>query len=205
MGLYTYPLLMASDILMAQTDIVPVGKDQVQHIEFTRDMAGYFNNAFKTVFKLPEYQLEKTGALLAGIDGRKMSKSYNNHIPVFMDSAARRKLVMKITTDSKLPAEPKNPDDNVIFQLYSHFATADETKAMRTAFEKGGMGYGDAKQKLFEALERTFEKPTEVYNDLMAKPEQLDAFLGVGAEKARKIARQTLTAAREAVGLKPLR
>ena len=101
MGLYTYPLLMAADILMAQTDIVPVGKDQVQHIEFTRDMAGYFNNTFDQVFKLPEYQLEKGGALLPGIDGRKMSKSYNNHIPVFMEANARRKLVMKIVTDSK--------------------------------------------------------------------------------------------------------
>ena len=118
MGLYTYPILMAMDILQMQTDIVPVGKDQVQHLEFARDMAGYFNNAFKPVFKLPEYKLDKTGALLPGIDGRKMSKSYGNHIPVFIDSPARRKLVMKIVTDSKLPAEPKNPDDNVIFQLY---------------------------------------------------------------------------------------
>lgn len=204
MGLYTYPILMAADILMAGTDIVPVGKDQVQHIEFARDMAGYFNNTFKPVFKLPDYQLEKDGAILPGLDGRKMSKSYNNHIPVFMESNARRKLVMKVVTDSKLPAEPKTPDDNTIFQLYSHFATADEIKAMRAAFEKGGMGYGDAKQQLFEALERTFEKPTQIYNDYMAKPARIDELLVAGAEKARKAARQTLSLARDAVGLKPL-
>jgi tryptophanyl-tRNA synthetase len=204
MGLYTYPLLMAADILVAQTDIVPVGKDQVQHIEFTRDMAGYFNNAFKPVFKLPEYQLEKTGALLPGIDGRKMSKSYSNHIPVFMDSGRRRKLVMKIVTDSKLPADPKNPDENVIFQLYSHFATADETKTMREAFLKGGMGYGDAKQLLFEALERTFEKPTEEYKKLMADPLYMDGKLSFGTSHVRQIAKQTLSKAREAVGLKAL-
>lgn len=205
MGLYTYPLLMTADILMAQTDIVPVGKDQVQHIEFARDIAGYFNNTFKTVFKLPEYQLEKDGAILPGLDGRKMSKSYNNHIPVFMESKARRKLIMKIVTDSKLPAEPKTPDDNVIFQIYSHVANDAEIKTMRDAFEKGGMGYGDAKQLLFEAMERAFEQPTQIYNEYMSKPEKIDALLDAGAERARKIARETLSRARAAVGLKPLR
>ncbi|TAL28742.1 MAG: tryptophan--tRNA ligase [Alphaproteobacteria bacterium] len=206
MGLYTYPLLMAADILIAQTDIVPVGKDQVQHIEFTRDMAGYFNNTFKNVFKLPNYQLESgvAGALLPGVDGRKMSKSYGNHIPVFIDSAARRKLVMKIVTDSKRPEEAKNPDENIIFQLYSHFATPEETMAMREAFTKGGMGYGDAKQKLYDVLEREFEGPTKIYNDYMANKKKLDDILDAGAARARKIARETLSKAREAVGLNGL-
>jgi tryptophanyl-tRNA synthetase len=205
MGLYTYPLLMAADILIMNTDIVPVGKDQVQHIEFARDMAAYLNNAFTPVLKLPEYKLEKAaGDLLPGLDGRKMSKSYGNHIPVFMDSKARRKLVMKIVTDSKLPAEPKDPDDSVIFRLYSHFAGNNEVQALREAFEKGGMGYGDAKQKLFEVLELTFEKPTQIYNDTMAKPQLIDELLAAGADKARKVARETLSAAREAVGLKRL-
>jgi tryptophanyl-tRNA synthetase len=204
MGLYTYPILMAMDILQMQADIVPVGKDQVQHIEFARDMAGYFNNTFKNVFKLPEYQLEKTGALLPGIDGRKMSKSYNNHIPVFMDSKARRKLVMKIVTDSKLPAEPKTPDDNIIFQIYRHIASESDVKEMRDAFESGGMGYGDAKQKLFEALEQAFEKPTQLYNDYMADTKKIDDLLAAGAEKARKKARETLSRAREAIGLRRL-
>lgn len=203
MGLYTYPILMAADILVAQTDIVPVGKDQVQHVEFARDMAGYFNNTFTPVFKLPEHRLEtaSAGALLPGIDGRKMSKSYNNHIPVFMDSAARRKLVMKIVSDSKRPEEPKNPDDSVIFQIYSHFASPDETKAMRDAFEKGGMGYGDAKQQLFEVLERSFAEPTRLYNDYMADTAKLDKLLAEGAEKARVVAAETLSKARAAVGL----
>lgn len=205
MGLYTYPLLMAADILIMDTDIVPVGKDQVQHIEFARDMAGYFNKAFDEVFRLPEYQLEKSAALLPGIDGRKMSKSYNNHIPVFMESKARRKLIMKIVTDSKLPAEPKTPDDNVIFQLYSQVAPAADIATMRAAFEKGGMGYGDAKQLLFEALEKTYEQPTQIYNSYMADTKKIDDLLAAGAEKARKVARARLSAARNAAGLKPLR
>ncbi|MBI3442049.1 MAG: tryptophan--tRNA ligase [Proteobacteria bacterium] len=205
MGLYTYPLLMAADILMAQTDIVPVGKDQVQHIEFARDMAGYFNNTFKPVFKLPGYQLEKEGALLPGIDGRKMSKSYNNHIPVFMDSNARQKLVMKIVTDSKRPEEPKNPDESIIFQIYTHFIAAEELQSARRLFEEGKIGYGDAKKNLFIVLEREFEKPTQIYTEYMAKPALLDELLAAGAEKARQIARQTLSRAREVTGLKPLR
>lgn len=203
MGLYTYPILMAADILAMKTDIVPVGKDQVQHIEFARDMAGYFNNAFGEVLKLPEYQLEAAqGALLPGLDGRKMSKSYNNYIPIFMDSAARRKLVMKIVTDSKKPEEPKDPDGNVIFQLYQHVATPDEVVAMRNAFLAGGMGYGDAKQKLFEALERAFEEPSKRYQEFMADTARLDRLLDEGAKKARPIARATLSAMREAVGLR---
>ena len=205
MGLYTYPILMAADILIMQTTIVPVGKDQVQHIEFARDMAGYFNNTFTPVFKLPEHQLEKEGSLLPGIDGRKMSKSYNNHIPVFMDEKARKKLVMKIVTDSKRPEEPKNPDENTIFQLYVHIANADEIKNMRNAFEKGGTGYGDAKKLLLEALERTFEKPTQIYEGYMKDTAQIDKLLTAGAEKARETARETLSKAREAVGLKSLR
>lgn len=205
MGLYTYPLLMAADILIAQTDIVPVGKDQVQHVEFARDMAGYFNNTYKKpVFKLPEYKLEtgNSGAILPGVDGRKMSKSYNNHIPCFIDSAQRQKLVMKIVSDSKRPEEPKNPDENAIFQLYSHFGTEAEVAAMREAFEKGGMGYGDAKKLLAAALERAFEAPTQIYNDYMAHPEKLDDMLAQGAKRAREIARDTINIARETVGLK---
>jgi tryptophanyl-tRNA synthetase len=207
MGLYTYPILMAADILVAKTDVVPVGKDQVQHLEFARDMAGYFNNAFKPVFKLPEYKLEEgpTGALLPGLDGRKMSKSYGNHIPVFIDAPARRKLVMKIVTDSKRPEEAKNPDENAIFQMYSHFAAQDEIANMRTAFEKGGMGYGDAKQKLYDVLERTFERPTKLYQDYMNDTAKLEEILAKGALRARKIARETVSAAREAVGLAGLK
>jgi len=204
MGLYTYPILMAADILMAQTDVVPVGKDQVQHIEFARDMAGYFNNTFKEVFKLPEYKLSETAAVLPGIDGRKMSKSYGNHIPVFIDEKARKKLVMKIMTDSKLPEESKNPDENIIFQIYQNFAKPNEVQTMRDAFTNGGMGYGDAKKLLLEALEREFATPSEIFADYISKPKLIDEMLAAGAEKARKKARETLSIAREAVGLRSL-
>jgi tryptophanyl-tRNA synthetase len=205
MGLYTYPILMAADILQMDADIVPVGKDQVQHIEFARDMAGYFNNAYKRpVFKLPEARIEKTGAVLPGADGRKMSKSYGNHIPVFMETGARRKLVMKIATDSKRPEEPKNPEESAIFQLYTHFGTEEEVRTMRAAFENGGMGYGDAKQLLADALERAFAEPTRIYSDYMADRKKIDALLDAGAEKARKVARETLNRAREAIGLRKL-
>lgn len=205
MGLYTYPALMAADILVMDAHVVPVGKDQVQHVEFARDMAGYFNNAFKKdVLLLPEHQIEKAGAAIPGLDGRKMSKSYDNHIPVFMDAKARQKLIMKIITDSKLPADPKDPDSNTIFQLYGYFAAADQIQAMRTAFEQGGMGYGDAKKLLVEAVEKTLEKPSQIYAEYMADTKKLDAILAEGAEKARKTARTTLSRVREAVGVKGL-
>lgn len=204
MGLYTYPILMAADIVSMQATIVPVGQDQVQHIEFARDMVGYFNNTFKKpVFTLPTVQIEKgnSGAILPGLDGRKMSKSYNNHIPLFMDSGARRKLVMKIVTDSKRPEEPKEVEGNTIFTLYSQFATADETAAMKQRFEAGGMGYGDAKQALFDVLERVFAEPSRKYADLMADTSKIDALLAQGAERARAEAAKTLAAARKACGI----
>lgn len=202
MGLYTYPLLMAADILQMDTDVVPVGKDQVQHVEFARDMAGYFNKAFSPVFRLPAHRVEAEGAVLSGLDGRKMSKSYNNHIPLFMDAGARRKLVMRIVTDSKRPEEPKDPEGNAIFQLYSHFATAEEVAAMRGAFEKGGMGYGDAKKLLADVLDRELAAMTEVYNGYMADRKKIDDLLDAGAERARKVARETLKRARAAVGVR---
>lgn len=202
MGLYTYPILMAADILQMDADVVPVGKDQVQHVEFARDMAGYFNNAYGAkVFKLPAARVEKDGAVLPGTDGRKMSKSYNNHIPLFMDGTARRKLVMKIPTDSKRPEEPKNPDDNAIFQIYAQIAGAAEVAAMRAAFENGGMGYGDAKQLLHEALEKAFAEPSRIYADYLADEKRLERVLSEGAAKARAAAAATLIRAREALGI----
>ena len=201
MGLYTYPILMTADILIANTNIVPVGKDQVQHVEFARDIAGYFNNIYGQVFTLPEHQIEKTGSAIPGLDGRKMSKSYGNHIPLFMEAKARRKLIMKIVTDSKLPAESKNPDENTIYQLYSHIALPDEVMIMREAFLKGGMGYGDAKKLLADAVDQALEKPSALYAEYRADPKKLDAILKEGAVRARKVARETLSRAREAVGL----
>jgi tryptophanyl-tRNA synthetase len=201
MGLYTYPILMAADIVQMDVDIVPVGKDQVQHVEFARDMAGYFNNAFGTqVFKLPAHKIEADGAVLPGLDGRKMSKSYNNHLPLFMDKAARRKLVMKIVTDSKLPADPKDPDSSNIFQIYSHVAPKADVDAMRAAFIAGGMGYGDAKKLLADALDTAFAEPAEHYAAYMADLKNIDAMLAAGADRARKVAGETLRRARAAAG-----
>lgn len=205
MGLYTYPILMAADILMMRAHVVPVGKDQVQHVEFARDIAGYFNNTFKPVLTLPEHQIEKTGASIPGLDGRKMSKSYGNHIPVFMDSKQRQKLIMKIITDSKLPDEPKDPDGNTIFQLYSYFAAEADVQAMRDAFVAGGMGYGDAKKLLAAAVENALAEPSRIYAEYMADLPKLDAILAEGAEKARAVSRGVLSDVREAVGLKRLK
>lgn len=207
MGLYTYPLLMAADILSARTDVVPVGKDQVQHMEFARDIAGYFNRVFRPVFDLPEHRLESgdSGGLLPGIDGRKMSKSRGNHIPIFIDGEKRRKLVMRIVTDSKPPEAPKDPRENLVFQMYRHFGTPQEVHRMAEGLEKGGLSYRDAKERLYEALEREFEEPTRLYNGLMEDRARLDGILETGAGRARPIARETLSAAREAVGLKPLK
>lgn len=201
MGLYTYPILMAADILAMDANIIPVGQDQVQHIEFARDMAGYFNNTFGKVFTVPAAQVDKSGAaLLPGIDGRKMSKSYNNHIPVFIDPAARKKLVMKIVSDSKRPEEPKDPDSNAIFQLYSQFATAEEVATMRKAFVEGGMGYGDAKGLLLAVLERVFAEPSVRYAELMADTKKIDTLLKEGGEKARGVAAKVLARAKTAAG-----
>lgn len=202
MGLYTYPLLMAADILSMGAEIIPVGHDQTQHIEFARDMAGYFNNAFKTnVLKLPTGLIQPQSATVPGLDGRKMSKSYANTIPLFAEAKARQKLVMKIITDSKLPHEPKNPDENTIYKLYAEFAPAEDVAAMRKAFEAGGMGYGDAKKLLAEAVEKYLEKPAAVYADYMADVSKIDAVLDAGAARARETARQTLAAVRRAIGV----
>lgn len=202
MGLYTYPILMAADILIAQADIVPVGKDQVQHIEMARDMAGTFNHLFGETFTIPDFEIQGEVGLIVGLDGQKMSKSYNNTIPIFETSKKRRKLIMKIVTDSKLPEEPKNPDESTICDIYKFFGTAEENAALRADFEKGGLGYGDAKQRLFEAVDRELAGPTEIYNELIADKKKLDDVLAAGAEKMAPIARETINKMRDAVGFK---
>jgi tryptophanyl-tRNA synthetase len=202
MGLYTYPLLMASDILIMKADTIPVGHDQTQHIEFARDMAGYFNNTYKNVLPLPVGMIQPQSATVPGLDGRKMSKSYNNHVPLFADPKSRQKLIMKIITDSKLPDEPKNPDENTIYKLYTYFAPDADVQAMRQAFEAGGMGYGDAKKLLAEAVEKSLEKPSAIYNEYMNDEKKLDTILAEGAERARRKARQTLSDVRSAIGVR---
>lgn len=191
MGLYTYPILMAADILLYESDVVPVGADQKQHVEFARDIAGYFNHVYGDTFKLPEPVIGEDTGIIPGLDGRKMSKSYDNVIPLFAPASQLKKKIMRIITDSKLPSEPKNPDDSTIFQLYRHFASPDEIAALRTRFEQGGMGYGDAKQILFDKVNDVLSGPRSEYERLMSTPSEIDAILADGASRARVVAERT--------------
>ena len=191
MGLYTYPILMAADILLYNTDVVPVGADQKQHVEFARDIAGYFNHTYGEIFKLPEPVISADAGIIPGLDGRKMSKSYDNIIPLFAPESELKKKIMRIITDSKLPDEPKNPDESTIFQLYRQFANADEIADMRARFERGGMGYGDAKRILFEKINSVLSGPRAEYERLMSNTSELDNVLASGAACARAVAEKT--------------
>ncbi|MCP3738630.1 tryptophan--tRNA ligase [Rossellomorea sp. BNER] len=191
MGVFTYPILMAADILLFQTDIVPVGKDQVQHVEIARDIAENFNRTYGDTFKLPEYKIQEETAVLPGLDGRKMSKSYNNTIPLFEEPKKLRKLINKIKTDSTPPEEPKDPNQSTLFSIYKEFATPLEIEKMREQYV-GGISWGEAKQELFQVMNRFLEEPREKYNELMASPEKLDEILKSGAEKARAVSRPFL-------------
>ena len=191
MGLYTYPILMAADILLYGTDIVPVGADQKQHVEFARDIAGYFNHIYGETFKLPEPMIGADTGIIPGLDGRKMSKSYDNVIPLFAPESELKKKIMRIITDSKLPEEPKNPDESTIFQLYKHFANADEIADLRARFERGGLGYGDAKKILFEKINSVLSAPRMEYERLMDNTSELDKILADGAARARAVAEKT--------------
>ena len=199
MGLYTYPILMAADILLYNSDIVPVGADQKQHVEFARDIAGYFNNIYGETFKMPTPVIGAETGMLPGLDGRKMSKSYGNVIPLFAPSGELKKKIMRIITDSKQPDEPKDPDTSTIFQLYKHFATPDEIAAFRARFTAGGMGYGTAKTILFEKIDSVLSGPRAEYERLMANPDELDKILDSGAARARAVATQTLARVRHAM------
>ena len=193
MGLYTYPVLMAADILLYNSDIVPVGKDQKQHVEFARDIAGYFNNIYGETFKLPEPIISQDCGIVPGLDGRKMSKSYDNTIPLLCSSNELKKKIMRIITDSKTPEESKNPDESTIFQIYKLFANADEIAVLRKRFLNGGMGYGEAKTILFEKIDSVLSGPRAEYERLMANTSEIDTILEHGAEQAQKIARKTIT------------
>ena len=185
MGLFTYPILMAADILLFQTEMVPVGKDQIQHVEIARDLAESFNKQYGETFVLPEYVIQEETAVLPGLDGRKMSKSYNNTIPLFEEPKKLQKLINKIKTDSTLPEEPKDPNASVIFSLYKEFATKDQMEGMKRRFQEG-IGWGEAKKELFRVMDSFIEKPRSKYEEMIANPQMLDAILKEGAEKARK-------------------
>ncbi|CAH1746193.1 Tryptophan--tRNA ligase [Thauera humireducens] len=203
MGLYMYPVLMAADILMFKAHSVPVGRDQIQHIEMARDIAGSFNHLYGEHFVLPEAAIDASVATLPGLDGRKMSKSYDNVIPLFAAPAEMKKQIFSIVTDSKAPGEPKDADGSALFELYQAFATAEETRAMRTAFDEG-IAWGEAKQALFEKIESTLAPMREKYQALIAEPMQIERLLHEGAAKARAIATPFLAELRHAVGLRNL-
>jgi tryptophanyl-tRNA synthetase (EC 6.1.1.2) len=203
MGLYMYPVLMAADILMFKAHSVPVGRDQIQHIEMARDMAGSFNHLYGEHFVLPEAAIDASVATLPGLDGRKMSKSYDNTIPLFAPAAELKKLIFSIVTDSKAPGEPKDADGSALFQLYQAFSTAEETRAMRTAFDEG-IAWGEAKQALFERIEAAVAPMREHYLALIAEPALIEKHLHEGAAKARAIATPFLAELRHAVGLRNL-
>ncbi|WP_225784343.1 tryptophan--tRNA ligase [Xenophilus sp. Marseille-Q4582] len=202
-GLFMYPALMAADILMFNAHKVPVGRDQVQHIEMARDMGNSFNHLYGELFTLPEAEIDDAVALLPGLDGRKMSKSYGNTIPLFTPRAQLQKAIAGLVTDSRAPGEPKDTEGSALFQIYQAFATAEETEAMRRAFAEG-IAWGDAKQRLFERIEQEIAPLRERYDALMADPAQIERILRAGAEKARVESRALMARAREAVGLRNL-
>jgi tryptophanyl-tRNA synthetase len=203
-GLFMYPVLMAADILMFNAHRVPVGRDQIQHIEMARDMASSFNHRYGEHFVLPEAQIEESVATLPGLDGRKMSKSYDNTIPLFAPREQLRKLIAGIKTDSRAPGEPKETEGSALFQIYQAFANPTETAALRQAYADG-IAWADAKQVLFERIDHEIAPMREKYEALMRHPEQLEAMLLAGAAKARKIATPFTTKLRHAVGLRDLR
>ena len=208
MGLYSYPILMAADILMFNANKVPVGRDQIQHIEMARDVAARFNHLFgngREFFALPEAVIEEQVATLPGLDGRKMSKSYDNTIPLFEGGAARLKeAIGRIVTDSTAPGVPKDPDTNALATLYQAFADAEDTVTYRAALS-AGLSWGEAKQRLFQKIDGQIAPLRERYESLIAKPSEIEDVLQSGAAKARLIAAPLLEQLREAVGLRRFR
>lgn len=200
-GLYNYPVLMAADIILFNTDVVPVGQDQRQHLEIARDIANAFNYVYGDTLVPPEAAILENVATVPGLDGRKMSKSYGNTIEIFAPSKKLRKQVMRIVTDSKTPDEPKNPDENNIYNIYKHFATPEMLAENRKKYTEGGVGYGDLKQELFEVLDAHFAEPRERYNELMSNRNEIDEILGRGADFARRIASRTIGKVRRKIGI----
>ena len=203
MGLFMYPVLMAADILLFKTDSVPVGRDQVQHIEMARDMAGRFNHRYGEHLVLPEAALDESVATLPGVDGRKMSKRYGNGIALFAPAAELRRRIFAIVTDSRAPGEPKDADASALFALHRAFAAPEESARMRAAFA-AGIAWGEAKQALYERVEATVAPMRSRYESLMADPAAVERLLREGAARARAVAAPFLASLRGAVGLRGL-
>lgn len=202
-GLFAYPVLMAADILAYDSDVVPVGDDQVQHIEVCRDLAAGFNYQFGETFVMPKAKVLDTSARVPGTDGEKMSKSYNNTLDVFEDPKLLRKQIMRIKTDSRPMEEPKDPETDHLYQLYSLFVDDERREALAATYRQGGFGYGQVKGQLADVAEDYFAEARQQRRELEAKPERVRQVLGDGAAKARKKAAQVLLRAQQACGVKP--
>ncbi|MGQ0828755.1 MAG: tryptophan--tRNA ligase [Bacteroidota bacterium] len=201
-GLFTYPVLMAADIILYDADFVPVGKDQLQHLEMTRDIAEKFNHKYGDVFVIPEPKIDETVMLIPGIDGKKMSKSLNNFINIFLPEKELKKIIMSIVTDTTPLEAPKNPDACNVFALYRLLGSEQQVNEMKVNYLKGGYGYGHAKTALYELILEKFKTQRERYNYYMNNRSELDAKLKIGADKARVIAKATLKRVRDKLGLK---
>ncbi|TRO80222.1 tryptophan--tRNA ligase [Trichloromonas acetexigens] len=200
-GLFAYPVLMAADILLYQSEKVPVGKDQKQHVEVTRDIAIKFNNEYGDIFTLPEPEIDEDVATVPGLDGQKMSKSYGNTIDLFQEEKALRKQIMRIVTDPTPVEEPKNPDTCNVFQIYRLFMDKEQEADLRRRYEAGGMGYGEVKEELFVTVRDFFAPYAERRKELLANTDELRSILAQGAEKARHTALKTLRKVRKKTGL----
>lgn len=200
MGLYSYPILMAADILMFNATHVPVGKDQIQHVEMARDIAGRFNHHYGEYFVLPEAAIDDNVAVLQGLDGRKMSKSYNNTIPLFLPEKQLKKYINKIKTNLLEPGEAKDPNTSTVFQIWQAFATNEQAAVMKQAFADG-IAWGEAKKQLFELINSEIMNARERYQELMANPEYIESVLRKGAVRAREYATPFLAKLRKAVGI----
>lgn len=199
-GLFNYPVLMAADILLYDAEIVPVGKDQKQHLEFTRDLANRFNNHYGPLLIEPEISLNEKTMYVPGIDGQKMSKSYGNTINIFLDDKALRKNIMKIKTDELGLEEPKHPETCTVFKLYELLATPEQSEHLAKKYKEGNYGYGHAKQELFELICNRFQHERKMYHHYMDNKHFLDEKLAVGSKKARIIAEETLNRVRKVLG-----
>jgi tryptophanyl-tRNA synthetase len=199
-GLFTYPVLMAADILLYDANFVPVGKDQLQHLEITRDIASAFNHQYGETLILPEAKTDERVMIVPGIDGQKMSKSYNNFINIFLHEKELKKVVMSIVTDSTPLEEPKNPDTCNVFKLYKLIAKENQVAEMRENYLKGGYGYGHAKTALYQLMLEIYKEPREKYNYYMSNLNELENELKKGEEKARKVARSVLSRVKDKLG-----
>ena len=199
-GLFSYPMLMSADILLYDADIVPVGKDQLQHLEMTRDVASRFNNLMGETFIIPEAKIQDDTKYITGIDGEKMSKSKNNIVDIFVDDKKLRKQIMKIDTQSLAVEDPKNPEDCNVFKLFEVVAPENDVQLLKSKYLKGGVGYGEAKELLFNTILQRFSENREKYFELLENKDQVEALLLTGAQKARKQAQKVLKRVRTRVG-----